>query len=211
LCFIKIYDLQPYFLKLVDKKSKKEVLLVSGQCNATVIDTSRHRWLTQSLLNKPLHFSKVTDPKKSRWPFAPGSINDKVLKGKITVLNFWYHGCGPCAMEIKDLNKLYAQLKDDSTYQCLAFHAGPVWYDTQKQQYLFCKHNYLAKYKPEPVNYHFPQYSLTDAQTEAIGINSFPVTLVIDRKGIVREVQCGYSIPSKIDDLIPRVKYFQLY
>lgn len=44
--------------------------------------------------------------------FDGTSVNAESLRGKPTLLNFWYAGCSPCRAEAKDLQKLYTDYKD---------------------------------------------------------------------------------------------------
>ncbi|MBD2717273.1 TlpA family protein disulfide reductase [Microvirga sp. STR05] len=96
--------------------------------------------------------------------------DSKELAGKIVVLNFWFINCGPCRLEIPELNKLvqhYAQ-RDDVVFLAVALdERAAVQAFVEKRPY---------------------DYALvTDGRyiAERYGVKSFPTNLVLDRQGKV--------------------------
>lgn len=109
------------------------------------------------------------------------SINLESLKGKVVLINFWFIKCPPCIMEIPDLNELKAEYKN----QDVEFIA--ITFDSQKQVSQFL----------EKTNFDFD--IIPDAQKliEAYGIQGFPTSVVIDKKGKVVDSKMGGSMNIK--------------
>ena len=96
--------------------------------------------------------------------------DSKELIGKIVVLNFWFINCGPCRLEIPELNKLvqhYAQRED------VVFLAVALDERTAVQTFV----------GQRPYDYAL----VADGRyvAERYGVKSFPTNLVIDRQGKV--------------------------
>ncbi len=47
--------------------------------------------------------------------------NNDSLKGKVTLVNFWFEGCEPCVVEFDELNSIYEQFRGNKNFQLLAF------------------------------------------------------------------------------------------
>lgn len=91
------------------------------------------------------------------------------LKGKVTVLNFWFIGCSPCEMErpsLNDLTKLYSDNKD------VVFVA---FAKNDKEQLT----NFL---KDNPILYSVVPTDKDFIKTR-FEINEYPVNIIIDRDG----------------------------
>ena len=112
-------------------------------------------------------------------PFSLKTLNDVIIsestvKGKVTVLNFWYTGCKPCIREMPDLNKLV-----DKYHKSVNFIA-PTFDSAERVEAFMKKREF--KYVP-----------LLDSKSfnESLGINVYPTHLIIDQEGIVRKVIFG--------------------
>ncbi len=97
------------------------------------------------------------------------------VKGKVMVLNLWFTGCGPCRAEMPELSKWKDEMPDvmffSSTYEN-AERAKPV---IENQGF-----NWIAL--------------VNDTQfTEFIGTNGYPMTIVIDKNGIITKIEYGTS------------------
>jgi len=96
--------------------------------------------------------------------------DSKALVGKIVVLNFWFINCGPCRLEIPELNKLVHQYKqrDDVVFLAVALDdRAAIQTFVEKRPYdyaLVADGRYFA---------------------ERYGITSFPTNVVVDRQGNV--------------------------
>ena len=111
------------------------------------------------------------------------------LKGKVVVLNFWATWCPPCRKEIPDFNELQAQYGDKGV-QFIG-----VALDEEG----------LAKVKKwtstNPVNY--PVVIADAAIKKAYGeMNAIPVTLLIDRQGMIRTKYIGMRQKAIVESMI---------
>lgn len=112
--------------------------------------------------------------------FTAIDINGKTwtnadIKGIVMVLNLWFSGCRPCIAEMPELSKWKNEMPDvmffSATYED-AERAKPV---IEYQGF-----NWITL--------------INDKQfTEFIGSNGYPMTIVIDKSGIVKKVEYGTS------------------
>lgn len=103
------------------------------------------------------------------------------VKGKVMVLNLWYTGCGPCRTEMPELSTWKDEMPDvmffSSTYED-AERARPVL-EAQKFNWI-------------PL--------VNDSQfTKFIGNNGYPMTIVVDKEGIIAKVEFGTSAIQRED------------
>ena len=93
--------------------------------------------------------------------------NDSI-RGRVMVLNLWYSGCGPCRAEMPELSTWKEQLPNVMFFSA-TFH------DAETAKRITDKH-------------HFTWTHLVEAKDMMswIGTEGFPLTIVIDKKGIVR-------------------------
>ena len=96
--------------------------------------------------------------------------DSKELAGKIVVLNFWFIRCGPCRMEIPELNKLVKQYEGQ---QDVVFFAVALDDRAAIQEFV----------QQRPYDYALVPDGRYVAQK--YGITSFPTNVVVDRQGKV--------------------------
>lgn len=128
-------------------------------------------------------------------PFPPFSetdmegrtwTNDKV-KDHVMVLNLWFSGCGPCRAEMPELSAWKEQIADVMFFSA-TFH------DAETAKKVTDKH-------------HFTWTHLVNAKQMMswVGTEGFPLTIVIDKKGIVRHTVHGTS-EEKRAQLLTKIK-----
>jgi peroxiredoxin len=107
---------------------------------------------------------------------APSSVAQ--LRGRVVLLDFWASWCGPCRM----LAPRLSALKDKFGAQGLSV-VGLTTDDAEKAA-VFAEKNQM-------------RYGIVidkDAETSrAYGVSALPTMLLIDKKGVVREVFVGYD------------------
>ena len=131
---------------------------------------------------KPRESPFFTTGKKPRG-FTAKDMNGnkyklKDLEGKVVVLNFWFVACGPCRMEIPELNKLTEEYKDSSNVVFLA-----VALDSYSE---------VAKFLEKlPFNYNIvPDGRYISA---IYSITAYPTHAILDKSGTVIFHSAGYG------------------
>ncbi|MBV9988038.1 MAG: TlpA family protein disulfide reductase [Chitinophagaceae bacterium] len=117
-------------------------------------------------------------------PFAEKDINGtqfdlKALTGKVVVLNFWFINCGPCRMEIPELNEIAEAYKDNKDVVFLAV-ALDQRYEIQ---------DFLKKI---PFSYNIIGNGGSIAGK--YGVNSYPTHAVVNRQGKILFHTTGYAM-----------------
>lgn len=113
---------------------------------------------------------------------TPSKLSD--YRGVVVVLNFWATWCGPCRMELPELQKLYNQLGGKG----LVVLAVSV--DTYKQVVpAFVQKMKLA----------LPVFVIEPQVQQQLGIATIPFTLILDREGRAVRAYPGFSTDSMED------------
>jgi cytochrome c biogenesis protein CcmG, thiol:disulfide interchange protein DsbE len=108
-------------------------------------------------------------------------LSIKDLKGKPTLINFWFTTCKPCIEEMPILNGIQSQLKDSVNFLAITFE------NTEKSKAFLKRHKFT-----------FTQIINAQKFINSINMTSFPVNIFLDKNGIVRKIENG--IPYIIDE-----------
>ena len=112
-------------------------------------------------------------------------INNQItlheLKGKVVLLNFWATWCGPCRIEIPDLNDLYKKYYDKG------FEVLGISISDNKKQLIDFKKGYNVQY---PLLWG-AQNILQNILLQYGGVYSVPMSFLINRKGEIIRVYPG--------------------
>lgn len=112
-------------------------------------------------------------------------ITSDELKGKVTVVNFWFKECKPCIQEMPELNKLVETYKDNSDVQFIGF-------STTIKNHLpsfFEKHNFDYRIVPDSQPYAMEN-----------GVTGYPTNMVIDQEGNIAFLKTGF-VPGIADSI----------
>ena len=110
--------------------------------------------------------------------FTLKSTNDSLyvlsdMKGKVVLLNFWATWCGPCRMEIPDLNELY------KTYNKKGFEILGISISDTKEQLL----QFLSAYDVEYPMLYGNTYEMQKVLSEYGAGYSVPVSFLVNTSG----------------------------
>lgn len=105
-------------------------------------------------------------------------VDNKAVKGKIVVLNFWFIGCPPCKAEIPELNKLVADNAADPDIIFVAVGLDRRW---EINDFI----------KTHPFNYR--QIAEARRYCDGYGIKLYPTNVIIDKQGVIRYSAVGYG------------------
>ena len=125
-------------------------------------------------LGDVIHDFSVTTPDGDVY-----TVSEMLKEKKVIVLNFWYVQCGPCKEEFPYMNEAYAEYKDKVALLAM----NPVNLDDEE----------IAKYKKD-MGINFPMMQCEAEWANALGIEAYPTTVVIDRYGVISLIHTG-SLP----------------
>ncbi len=104
--------------------------------------------------------------------------------GKITVINFWYTGCGPCVAELPHFNKIYNEYRE--YLEVIAIHEAKDYVKDPEDVQAFIDENFTnftIKFGYDEVD--SPYYKTLG------GKGAWPFTLIVDQEGIIRFIKHG--------------------
>jgi peroxiredoxin len=149
---------------------RKVVTILPSGNNEISVQQARLEAFKNGLLDMPVKSFHLTDLNGKKW-------NSQELSGKTVVINFWFTACKPCIAEMIYLNKLVEENKDSS----VVFIAPAPENEMQIKKFL---KKYTFEYNIIPSSSDF---------ISAMNIENFPTHLVIDKQGIIRQVNIGYA------------------
>ncbi|MFN5323280.1 MAG: TlpA family protein disulfide reductase [Bacteroidota bacterium] len=120
--------------------------------------------------------------------------SNKTLKGKVTVINFWFIECKPCVLEIPDLNQLTEKYKGKN----VEFLGIATNNETRLKDFL-AKTPFLYRIIPNGMK------TATD-----FGVGAYPTHLILDQNSNVSYMSVGVgpetikSIESTIETLLKK-------
>lgn len=118
-------------------------------------------------------------------------LNEKMLHGKITLLNFWYYGCIPCMAELPALNTLQKKYANDSLIQLFSVFKDSIIIDETGQL-----HFQFTGYSSDTSKFRLANTTLTQIPNgkkinSLFNVIGFPTNLIIDSNGIIRKIEVG--------------------
>jgi thiol-disulfide isomerase/thioredoxin len=154
------------------------------------------------MLNPSLEIAKVFDDGSgeskavppeivgSQWiDQAPVKLSD--LHGKVVLLDFWAHWCGPCRVTLPNLSRWHEAYKDKG----LVILGLTEYYGHGDQRPMTPGEElvYLREFKKRNRLPYGIVVDDSDANSFNYGVNSIPMSFLIDRKGRLRYISPGAS------------------
>ncbi|MEL6200144.1 MAG: TlpA disulfide reductase family protein [Pseudomonadota bacterium] len=113
------------------------------------------------------------------------------LRGEVVMINFWATWCGPCREEMPLLDEMH------SRYNRVGFTLLGVNIDDDPRR---------AEEMIEALGVTFPVvFDATKKVSEQYDVSAMPVTILLDRDGVVRHVHKGYK-PGYEDKYLEQVR-----
>jgi len=106
------------------------------------------------------------------------TISHQALKGKITVVNFWFEDCAPCIFELEALNKLISKFKNNPDFQFLSFTVD----SPEKTEQAIKK-----------LGITYDVYPITLEDSKRLFCTAYPTNQIIDQQGKIVYVKTGVS------------------
>lgn len=125
-----------------------------------------------------------------RGPYT-GKFDLVSARGKAVLLNFWTTWCGPCRAEMPHLQKIQDELGSER----VVFLAVNLDSDTSDVKSLI-----------DSLGYRFTTLYGREIQ-RAYKVEQYPVTFLVDKKGIIRRVYVGYfrSYPDRMKAVLEKL------
>ncbi len=113
------------------------------------------------------------------------------LRGDVVMINFWATWCGPCREEMPLLDEMHAR------YSRVGFSLLGVNIDDDQRR---------AEQMIESLGVSFPVvFDSTKQVSQQYDVSAMPVTILLDREGVVRYVHYGYK-PGYEDKYLEQVR-----
>lgn len=130
----------------------------------------------------------VPGPAYALTTLAGDELTSADLLGKRVALNFWATWCGPCQMEVPELNRLFKE-HGDADVLVIGISSEPP--ETIRE--------FLAK---TPVDYPIVSMANEALPSPYSDVFAYPTTFVVDRNGIIQTVRAGYVMAAELQQMI---------
>lgn len=132
----------------------------------------------------------ISDTKKSEKisvfdPYMGKPLKDNpiALNGKPTLVNFWFTNCPPCIDEMPALNRIAKTYAEEYNFVAIT-------YETKEKVDAFLK----------KVDFNFEHYTDAQAFIDQIGIQAYPVNLILDAEGNLKQVLGGIAYEGELGE-----------
>ncbi len=187
--FLKTADIDPN--NLASELNEITNFLSDKPNEEQYLDSTDENKMIDGMLNSFEKFSKEQNFTNQRLERFTGlTIDEKTFdtenyKGKVLVINFWIFGCAPCIKEIPELNQVYKDSRNED-FIFVSVCAEPA----QRIREMTSKDEngaiIIGQLIDSPIYY--PVISNGKDLAVKYNITSYPITLVINKEGIISYV-----------------------
>lgn len=111
------------------------------------------------------------------------TFSDSGLKGKVTLINFWFEGCHPCVAEFPSLNNIYEKFHSNKMFDFISF----TFESPEGLKEI------ISKYSLK-----FPVVPISEEECHRLNFyDGFPVNIIVDTKGKVAFFKSGGSVETE--------------
>ncbi len=162
----------------------QEIFIETENRNDTLIKTIKFERIIMAKGENGKQYDRYSEQRKligSHFPIeafkdeSGNNFSSDYLRGKPSVINFWFTNCPPCIQEIPDLYKLKKEFGDSVNFIAVTF-------DGKKRVDKFLKKRPF-----------FDFHHVTDAQEpiNKLKIRSYPMTFLLNKKGEIVNLYGG--------------------
>ena len=152
-------------------------------------DRSKER--AQGLVKK---FDRLNKPIDLKFTAVDGrEVDIQKLKGKVVLIDFWATWCGPCIAELPNVIKAYEKLNPKG------FEIVGISFDRENDKEKLEKF-VVDRKMPWPQFFDGKYWSNTFGRE--FGINSIPAMWLVDKKGVLRDLNARGKLEEKVEKLL---------
>lgn len=166
----KIYGKQLYGSLTIENTETKKDSIIS-KISFAISNKKKYSLFNSGPLSE---FKDKEFPEFDLKTLSDKNFNSEKLKGKPTMINFWFTKCPPCIDEMPILNKIKEKYKEN-------FNFIAITYEKKKDV-----KNFLKKH---PFN--FEHLINAENFTDQLGIKAYPMNLFLDKNGVLKYVKGG--------------------
>lgn len=116
--------------------------------------------------------------------------SEQLLRGKVTMVNFWFRACRPCMEEMPVLNEIYTTVKENPNFQFISFT-----FDSEA----------IAKQVTDKYNISFTVLPVSKQECYQLNFNQgFPASMIIDKEGKIAFYTTGKLLDK--DEIVRKIE-----
>jgi len=123
------------------------------------------------------------------------SYTNKTFKNKVVLVEYWFVGCSPCYLKMRELKKLAEHYKDNKDFAIVTVDAGEIdSFENFKKE--------VGLLPSTMIN----TYDSASQTATFLKVSGYPTEFLIDRNGMIRDQFVGYGNDLKLVYLNKTIK-----